>query len=119
MIQLQTTLKLGDNSGVRLVKCLKIYKYKFGTLSLIILVCIKTVKPQSKVKKGTLYKAIIIRQKYKIHRKQGNSIFFNENSVILLNKKNEFFNTRIFGPVGNELRKKNLLKILSLGSIII
>lgn len=119
MIQRQTKLKLGDNSGVRVVQCLYVYKNKVGLIGFTILISVKNIKPQSKLKKGGIHKAIIIRTKYKTQRKNGNSIFFNDNAVVLLNKKEELFSTRIFGPIGNELRKKNLLKILSLGSVII
>jgi large subunit ribosomal protein L14 len=119
MIQSQTKLKLGDNCGIRLAKCLSVYKNKKGSIGLIILVSVKNVKPQSKIKKGSIYKGVLIRIKQKIQRQNGNSIFFNENAIIILNKKNDIFSTRIFGRIANELRKKNLLKILSLGSIII
>jgi large subunit ribosomal protein L14 len=119
MIQRQTKLKLGDNSGIRFAKCLSIYKNRIGFTGLVILISIKSVKSQSKIKKGSIYKGIIIRIKRKIQRQNGNSIFFNENAIVILNKKNDLFSTRIFGPVCNELRKKNLLKVLSLGSIIV
>jgi large subunit ribosomal protein L14 len=119
MIQSQTRLKVGDNSGIRLAKCLLIYKNKIGLIGFTILITVKIVKSQSKIKKGNLFKGVIIRIKYKTQRQNGNSLFFNDNTIILLNKKNDLYSTRIFGPIGNELRKKKLLKILSLGSTII
>mmetsp|Transcript_22576 Transcript_22576/g.57058 ORF Transcript_22576/g.57058 Transcript_22576/m.57058 type:complete len:120 (+) Transcript_22576:882-1241(+) len=119
MIQSQTKLKLGDNSGVRLARCLHIYKRKVGFIGCLILVSIRATKPQNKIKKGTIHKAIIVRTSYKTNRQNGFSVFFDENAVILVNKKEELLTTRIFGPIGSELRRKNLLKILSLGSVIV
>jgi len=119
MIQKQTVLKLGDNSGVRFVKCIHVYNSHIGRINSLILATVKNVKSYDKIKKGDLFKCIIIRLKGKKHRKTGNSISFNENTVVLLNKKDEFYGTRVFGPICNELRKKNFLRLLSLGSIII
>lgn len=120
MIQTQTVLKLGDNSGVRFAKCIQIYSQKkLGSINCFILVSVKNIRYKGKIKKGDLLKAIVIRIKHKITRRTGNFIILNENSVVLLNKKNEIYGTRIFGPISNELRKKNLLKLLALASIII
>jgi large subunit ribosomal protein L14 len=119
MIQNQTKLKLGDNSGVRLARCLHTYKRKVGLIGCLILVSIRATKPQNKIKKGTIHKAIIIRTIHKTNRQNGFSVFFDENAIILVNKKEEPLTTRIFGPTGSELRRKNLLKILSLSSVIV
>lgn len=120
MIQTQTILKLGDNSGVRFAKCIQVYNQKnVGSINSFVLVSIKNVRLKGKIKKGDLLKAIIIRLKYKINRKTGNFFLNNENTIVLLNKKNELYGTRIFGPVSNELRKKNFLKLLALGSAVI
>jgi large subunit ribosomal protein L14 len=118
MIQSQTRLKLGDNSGVQIAKCFLIYKSKFGYIGFNILVSIQFIKPQSKIKKGSIYKAIIIRTKYKIKRKNGVCCIFNENVVVILNNKNDILGTRIFGPITNEIRKFNV-KLLSLSYYII
>nr|YP_009476634.1 ribosomal protein L14 [Chroomonas placoidea]AVM81127.1 ribosomal protein L14 [Chroomonas placoidea] len=119
MIQTQTIFKSGDNSGIRFVKCIQVYSGQLGSINSLILVAIKSVKSCDKIKKGDLFKSIIVRLRCKKHRKTGHSILFNENTVVLLNKKNELYGTRVFGPICNELRKKNFLKLLSLGSIII
>lgn len=119
MIQSQTKLKLGDNSGVRVARCFHIYKNRIGLIGFLILVSVRATKPQNKIKKGTVHKAIIIRTSYKTQRQNGFSVFFNENAIVLVNKKEELLTTRIFGPIGGELRRKNLLKILSLGSVIV
>lgn len=116
MIQTQTSFKLRDNSGVRIAKCIRIYRNRVGFINSIVLVSIQNVKFHAKVKKGDLLKGIIVGVKYKNNRKTGNSIAFDENSLVLLNKKNELYGTRIFGPIDIELRKKSLLKLLSLSS---
>ncbi len=119
MIQIQTIIKVADNSGARNGKCIHVYKNKTGSINSLILVSIKNIKNDGKLKKGDIFKSIIIRLNKKVHRKTGDSLAFSENSIVLLNKKNELYGTRVFGPICNELRKKNLLKLLSLGSIII
>ena len=119
MIQTQTVLKSGDNSGIRFVKCIQVYNGQVGSINSLILVTIKNVKFYDKIKKGDLFKSIIIRIKRKKNRRTGHSFSFSENTIVLLNKKNELYGTRVFGPICNELRKKNFLKLLSLGAIII
>lgn len=85
----------------------------------IVLVSVKQIRSQSKLKKGDLYKAIIVRLNNMTSRKNGNYIRCSENAVVLLNSKNEFYGTRLIGPITNELRKKKLAKILSLTKFII
>jgi large subunit ribosomal protein L14 len=115
MIQNKTFLKLADNSGVTLVECIKIYKSKHKLkIGSIILVIIKKVKLQSKLKVGSLHKAIIVRIRQKFSRQNGNYLQFVDNSVILLNSKNEYYGTRLLGPISTELRKRKIVKILSL-----
>lgn len=120
MIQKQTILKVSDNSGVRYAKCIQVYSNTIvGSINSLILVSVKNVNLGDKLKKGTILKSIIVRLNRKIYRKTGDSIMFNENSIVLLNKKNELYGTRVFGPICNELRQKNFVKLLSLGSIIV
>ena len=119
MIQNRSFLKLADNSGAKLVQCIKVYKTKKIEVGSVILVAIKQIRTQSKLKKGELYKAIVVRLNKLVSRKNGNYIKYSENAVILLNTKNEFFGTRIVGPITNELRKKKLTKVLSLTNFII
>lgn len=117
MIQSQTELKVGDNSSASLCYCIKVYKK--GFIGNIFLVSIKKIKLKSKIKRGCLFKAILVQVKHKTQRKSGFSINFSNNAVILLNKKNEPLGTRIFGAIGNEMRQKFLLKIVALAYIII
>lgn len=119
MIQNRSFLKLADNSGAKLVQCVKIYKSKKVTLGSLILVAVKQIRPQSKLKKGELCKAVIVRLNNLISRRNGSYIRCSENAVILLNSKNEVYGTRLNGPITNELRKKKLTKVLSLTKFII
>lgn len=119
MLNYLTVFKVVDNSGCKLAQCIKIYKgFKFQIGS-IILVNIKEVKHQKRIKKGSLIKAIIVRIQKKNNLKIGNSFNFSENAVILLSSKTELVATRIFGPISNILRKKTLAKLLSLSSNIV
>jgi large subunit ribosomal protein L14 len=112
MIQQETILKVADNSGAKTVKCIKVlggFKRKFAYLGDIIIVSIKTVKNFSKVRKGEIYKALIIRTKQKINKKDGCSIFLYENSVSLISKQGRTLTpvaSRIFGPVPKKLAIK-------------
>jgi large subunit ribosomal protein L14 len=119
MIFLQTKIITSDNSGIRSAKAIKIYSKNVGTLNDIMLISVKNLKFNTKIKKGDLFKAIIIRVKQKTQRHYGHSIKFLDNAVVVLNKKDELYGTRIFGPVASELRKKRFTKILSLASVII
>jgi len=110
MIQDRTFLNLADNSGARVVQCLRVYKTKKVEVGSLILVTVKQIRPQSKLKKGELLKAIVVRLTMPTSRKNGNYIKCFDNSVILLNSKNEFYGTRLIGPVTNELRKKKTRK---------
>ena len=119
MIQQQTILKVADNSGAKTVKCIKVLggvKKKIAKLGDIIIVSIKTLRNKSKftskVNKGEIYKALIVRTKKKYVIKNGFTINFNENSVSLLNKQNKPIGTRILGPLSKRLKKKNLTNLL-------
>tara|TARA_B110001450_G_scaffold195174_1_gene183493 strand:- start:1010 stop:1369 length:360 start_codon:yes stop_codon:yes gene_type:complete len=119
MIQNRSFLKLADNSGAKLVQCIKVYKTAKVEVGSMVLVSIKQIRTQSKLKKGELYKAIVVRLNNLTSRKNGNYIRCSENAVVLLNTKNDFYGTRLIGPITNELRKKKLTKILSLTKFII
>ena len=123
MIQQQTVLKVSDNSGAKLVRCIKVlggFKRKTAKLGDIIIVSVLKLrnkfKSNSKVKKGEVYKALIIRTKFGYNRKN-NLIYFNENCVCLLNKQDKLISTRIFGPIPKELKKKVMLSSVSSGFI--
>lgn len=121
MIQQQTILKVSDNSGAKTAKCIKVlggFKKKYAKLGDIIIVSIQKLrnksKNTSKVKKGEVYKALIIRTKTKHVKKDGTQIWFNENSVTLINKQENPISTRIIGPISKVLKKKQFQKILSI-----
>ncbi|WP_028574918.1 50S ribosomal protein L14 [Desulfonatronovibrio hydrogenovorans] len=117
MIQVQTTLDVADNSGAKKVGCVKVLggsKRRYASVGDIIVVSVKDAMPHAKVKKGEVYKAVIVRTKKEIGRPDGSHIRFDNNSAVLLNKSMEPIGTRIFGPVARELRAKNFMKIVSL-----
>lgn len=117
MIQVQTKLNVADNSGARLVQCIKVLggsQRRYASVGDIIVVSVKEALPNSKVKKGEKMKAVVVRTINKIRRSDGSYIRFDENSAVLMNASKEPIGTRIFGPVARELRGKNFLKIISL-----
>ena len=117
MIQMQSRLKVADNSGAKVVQCIKVLggsHRKVASVGDIIVISVKNAIPRSKVKKGDKSKAVIVRTVYKLQRSDGTSIRFDENSVVLLNNNKEPIGTRIFGPVARELRAKNFVKIISM-----
>lgn len=115
---MQTRLQVADNSGAKLVQCIKVLggsKRTIAHLGDIIVVAIKEALPGGKVKKGDVRKAVIVRTAYPIRRDDGSYINFDNNSVVLLNSTSlDLIGTRIFGPVARELRNKNFVKICSL-----
>ena len=117
MIQTESQLLVADNSGAKLIQCIKVIggsKRRYARIGDIIIVSIKDAIPRSKVKKGEVQRAVIVRTKKPLIRDDGSSIKFDSNSAVLLDKSNEPIGTRIFGPVTRELRKKNMMKIVSL-----
>lgn len=117
MIQVESKLDIADNSGAKLVNCIKVLggsKRRYASIGDIIVVSVKEAIPRSKVKKGEVYRAVIVRTRKEIARDNGSIIVFDNNSAVLLNRNNEPVGTRIFGPVARELRQKNFMKIVSL-----
>jgi large subunit ribosomal protein L14 len=117
MIQMQTILDVADNSGAKKVMCIKVIggsKRKYASVGDIIVVSIKEALPNSKVKKGDVAKAVIVRTAKEIARADGTYIRFDGNSAVLINANLEPIGTRIFGPVARELRAKKFMKIISL-----
>lgn len=117
MIQMQSTLGVADNSGAKKLVCIKVLggsKRKYATVGDIITVAIREAMPNSKVKKGDVAKAVIVRTAKELARSDGSCIRFDENSAVLINPQNELIGTRIFGPVARELRAKKFMKIVSL-----
>ncbi|MCX5878099.1 MAG: 50S ribosomal protein L14 [Deltaproteobacteria bacterium] len=117
MIQTESKLKVADNSGAKLLLCIKVLggsKRRYATVGDVIVVSIKEAMPNSKVKKGDVMKAVIVRTKKEVARVDGSYIKFDDNSAVLITPQNEPIGTRIFGPVARELRAKNFMKIVSL-----
>lgn len=117
MIQMQTILDVADNSGAKKVMCIKVIggsKRKYARIGDVIVVSVKEALPNSKVKKGDVAKAVIVRTAKEIARPDGTYIRFDGNSAVLINAQLEPIGTRIFGPVARELRAKKFMKIISL-----
>ena len=117
MIQMQSNLFVADNSGARRVQCIKVLggsKSRFASIGDIIVVSVKDAIPRAKVKKGEVFKAVIVRTSKAFGRNDGSTIKFDRNAAVLLDKQEEPIATRIFGPVTRELRTKKFMKIISL-----
>ncbi|MDO9264376.1 MAG: 50S ribosomal protein L14, partial [Desulfosalsimonadaceae bacterium] len=107
MIQTETRLSVADNSGAKQVYCIKVLggsKRRYASVGDVIVVSIKEAIPNSKVKKGDVFKAVVVRTKKEIRRPDGTLIRFDDNSAVLINAQREPIGTRIFGPVARELR---------------
>jgi len=117
MIQTSSVLDVADNSGAKKVYCIKVLggsRRRYASVGDIIVVSIREAIPGSKVKKGDVARAVIVRTAKEIARSDGSFIRFDENSAVLINKENEPIGTRIFGPVARELRAKRFMRIVSL-----
>jgi large subunit ribosomal protein L14 len=117
MIQMQTLLDVADNSGAKRLFCIKVLggsKRKYASIGDIIVASVKEALPNSKVKKGDVVKAVIVRTAKEIGRADGSYIRFDGNSAVVINNQQEPVGTRIFGPVARELRAKKFMKIISL-----
>tara|TARA_B100001027_G_scaffold154945_1_gene108963 strand:- start:164 stop:532 length:369 start_codon:yes stop_codon:yes gene_type:complete len=117
MIQTQTVMSVADNSGARSVMCIKVLggsKRRTANIGDVIKVAVKEAIPQSKIKKGSVMNALVVRTKTGVRRQDGSKIGFDENAVVLLNSNREPVATRVFGPVTRELRSAKFMKIVSL-----
>lgn len=117
MIQMQTKLEVADNSGAKVVQCIKVVgstRRRYATVGDLIVVSVKEAIPEGKVKKGDVYKAVVVRTAKEVRRPDGSYIRFDDNAAVLLNNQLEPIGTRIFGPVARELRAKRFMKIISL-----
>tara|TARA_E500000178_G_scaffold356087_1_gene431591 strand:+ start:705 stop:1073 length:369 start_codon:yes stop_codon:yes gene_type:complete len=122
MIQMQSRLFVADNSGARTIQCIKVLggsKRRSASIGDIIVVSIKDALPRAKVRKGDVYKAVIVRTSKDFKRPDGSAIRFDKNAAVLLDKQEEPIATRIFGPVTRELRSKKFMKIISLAPEVI
>ena len=117
MIQMQSLLKIADNSGARSVMCIKVLggsKRRYANIGDIIKVAVREAIPTGKVKKGQVVDALIVRTKKGVRRRDGSLIKFDENAAVLINNQKAPIGTRVFGPVARELRDKQYMKIVSL-----
>ena len=119
MIQQQTKLKVVDNSGAKLVKCIKVlngFKKRKAIIGNTIIITVKKTKLTNSMKKGEIHTAVIIKTKKKYKRSNGLSFMFDNNEVVLINKSNNPIFTRIFGKIPKELRTQKLLKLYTLST---
>ncbi|MEQ1499085.1 MAG: 50S ribosomal protein L14 [Novosphingobium sp.] len=117
MIQMQSQLDVADNSGAKRVQCIKVLggsKRRVAGVGDVIVVSVKEAQPRTKVKKGDVHRAVIVRTRKEVRRADGSVIRFDSNAAVLINKNAEPIGTRIFGPVVRELRSKGYMKIISL-----
>jgi large subunit ribosomal protein L14 len=122
MIQVETRLNAADNSGAKILYCIKVLggsRRRYAGIGDIIVVSVKEAIPNAKVKKGDVLKAVIVRTKRETRRPDGSYIRFDDNSAVLINVNREPIGTRIFGPVARELRAKRFMKIISLAPEVI
>ena len=117
MIQMQSLLKIADNSGARSVMCIKVLggsKRRYANIGDVIKVAVREAIPTGKVKKGQVVDALIVRSKKGVRRRDGSLIKFDENAAVLINAQKAPIGTRVFGPVTRQLRDGKHMKILSL-----
>ena len=117
MIQSSTYLDSADNTGAKKLFCIKVLGgsgRKYARLGDVVVVSVKQAIPKSKVEKGSVYKAVIVRVKKEQRRPDGTYVRFDNNAAVIVDKENEPIGTRVFGPIGRELRLKGFMKIISL-----
>ena len=117
MIQQESRLSVADNSGAKEVLCIRVLggtRKRYASIGDTIMVTVKSALSSSSLKKGTVSKAVVVRTKKEVRRKDGSYIRFEDNAAVLLNNNDEPRGTRIFGPVARELRERQFMKIVSL-----
>jgi large subunit ribosomal protein L14 len=117
MIQVESRLRVADNTGAKVIQCIKVLggtHRRYARVGDIIVISIKDAIPGGAVKKGEVKRAVVVRTKKEIRRKDGSYIRFDENAGVLINEAGEPLGTRIFGPVARELRDKRFMRIVSL-----
>ncbi|MCF7832893.1 MAG: 50S ribosomal protein L14 [Candidatus Marinimicrobia bacterium] len=117
MIQVESRLKVADNTGAKVVQCIKVLGgtgRRYASLGDVIVVTVKQAIPGGSAKKSDISKAVIVRTNKEVGRPDGSYIRFDENAVVLINEQGEPIGTRIFGPVARELREKHYMKIVSM-----
>lgn len=122
MIQLTTVLNVADNSGARKLFCIKVMggsKRTYGTIGDVIVASVREAIPNSNIAKGSVVKAVIVRTKKEVRRRDGSYVRFDDNAAVIIDANGEPKGTRIFGPVGRELRAKKYMRILSLAPEVV
>jgi large subunit ribosomal protein L14 len=117
MIQVESRLKVADNTGAKVIECIKVLggtRRRYAGVGDVIVISVKDAIPGGTVKKGEVKRAVIVRTKKETRRKDGSYIRFDENAGVLINEAGEPIGTRIFGPVARELRDKRFMRIVSL-----
>ena len=117
MIQQESSVRVADNSGARVIKCIRVLGgtgRRYAGVGDVIVAAVKQAEPGREVKKGEVVRAVVVRTAKEIHRTDGSAIRFDRNAAVLINPQNEPIGTRIFGPVTRELRAKSHMKIISL-----
>lgn len=117
MIQLESMLESADNTGAKKLRCIKVLggsRRKYASIGDVIVVSVWEAIPHSKVKKGAVHRAVVVRTRKEVSRPDGSYIKFDDNSAVLIDNNRDPIGTRIFGPVARELRAKNFMKIISL-----
>lgn len=122
MIQVMTRLNVADNTGVKRLKCIKVLggsKRRYATLGDVIVCSVTDIIPSCSIEKGKVVKAVVVRVKKEVRRKDGSYIRFDENAAVIIDEKREPRGRRIFGPVARELRESGFMKIVSLAPEVI
>ena len=122
MIQMESYLKVADNTGAKEIHCIRVLggsKRKYGNIGDIIVASVRKASPGGTVKKGDVVKAVIVRSKRGVRREDGSYVRFDENAAVIIKEDKNPKGTRIFGPVARELRDKDFMKILSLAPEVI
>lgn len=122
MIQLTTVLNVADNSGARKLFCIHVMggsKRTYGTVGDVIVASVREAIPNSNIPKGSVVKAVIVRTRKEIRRRDGSYVRFDDNAAVIIDNNGEPKGTRIFGPVGRELRAKKYMRILSLAPEVV
>jgi large subunit ribosomal protein L14 len=117
MIRLESHLRVADNSGARIIRVLQVtggFKKKYGSLGDIVVASVREAVPNTNIKKGEIVKAVVVRTKKEVKRKDGTYIRFDDNAAVLIDNQNQPRGTRVFGPIAREIREKGFSKIASL-----
>ncbi len=117
MIQMQSMLRVADNSGAKKLMCIKVLggsRRRYATIGDVIVASVKEAQPNSRIKSGDVVRAVVVRTAKEVGRPDGSHIKFDENAAVLIDTRKEPIGTRIFGPVGRELRARQFIKIISL-----